>query len=80
MPARRSCTRRMPSPRAAPPTSAIRPIEGTNVCHRFRLRHGDVEAGFAEADVVVEETFRTAGAQHGHMEPHACVAEWEGER
>ena len=32
----------------------IRPQQGTNVCHRFRLRQGDVEAGFAEADVVVE--------------------------
>ena len=57
----------------------IRPIEGTNVCHRFRLRHGDVDAGFAEADVILEETFRTAGAQHCHMEPHACLAVWEGD-
>jgi CO/xanthine dehydrogenase Mo-binding subunit len=58
----------------------IRPQQGTNVCHRFRLRQGDVEAGFAAADVVVEETFRTAGAQHAHMEPHASVAHWEDGR
>src|SRR5215204_2469210 len=58
----------------------IRPQQGTNICHRFRLRQGDVEAGFAEADVVVEETFRTAGAQHAHMEPHASVASWEDGR
>lgn len=58
----------------------IRPQQGTNVCHRFRLRQGDVEIGFAEADVVVEETFRTAGAQHAHMEPHASVAHWEDGR
>ena len=58
----------------------IRPQQGTNVCHRFRLRQGDVEAGFAEADVVVEETFRTAGAQHAHMEPHASLARWEDGR
>ncbi len=58
----------------------IRPQQGTNVCHRFHLRQGDVEAGFAEADVVVEETFRTAGAQHAHMEPHASVARWEDGR
>jgi CO/xanthine dehydrogenase Mo-binding subunit len=57
----------------------IRPEQGTNVCHRFRLRHGDVEAGFEEADVIVEETYRTAAAQHVHMEPHAVVARWEGE-
>jgi CO/xanthine dehydrogenase Mo-binding subunit len=58
----------------------IRPQQGTNVCHRFRLRQGDVEAGFAEADVIVEETFRTAGAQHAHMEPHASVAQWQNGR
>jgi len=55
----------------------IRPLAGTNVCHRFRLRHGDVAPGFAEADVTVEETFRIAAAQHCHMEPHACVASWD---
>jgi CO/xanthine dehydrogenase Mo-binding subunit len=58
----------------------LRPQPGTNVCHLFRLRHGDAEAGFAEADVVVEETYRIAGAHHAHMEPHACVARWEGGR
>jgi CO/xanthine dehydrogenase Mo-binding subunit len=58
----------------------LRPQEGTNVCHRFRIRAGDVEAGFASADVVVEETFATAGAQHASMEPHACLAVWDGGR
>lgn len=58
----------------------LRPLPGSNVCHRFRLRHGDVEAGFADADVVVEETYRTACAQHCAMEPHAAVAAWEDDR
>jgi CO/xanthine dehydrogenase Mo-binding subunit len=58
----------------------LRPQTGTNVCHLFKIRHGDVEAGLAEADVVVEETFRTACAHHAHMEPHACVAQWEQDR
>jgi CO/xanthine dehydrogenase Mo-binding subunit len=58
----------------------LRPQAGTNVCHLFRVRSGDVERGFAEADVVVEETYRTAAAQHATMEPHACVARWDGER
>jgi CO/xanthine dehydrogenase Mo-binding subunit len=58
----------------------VRPIPNSNVCHRFRIRHGDVAAGFAEADVVVEEVYRTAGAQHAPMEPHAAVAEWEDGR
>src|SRR5438067_1879019 len=32
---------------------AMRPQPGTNICHRFRIRHGDVDAGFAEADALV---------------------------
>jgi CO/xanthine dehydrogenase Mo-binding subunit len=58
----------------------VRPIEDTNVCHRFRIRHGDVAAGFAQADVVVAETYRSAGAAHAPMEPHAALAEWQDGR
>jgi CO/xanthine dehydrogenase Mo-binding subunit len=58
----------------------VRPLAGTNVCHRFRLVHGDVAAGFAEADVVVQRAFRTPSAAHVPMEPHAAVAEWEDGR
>ncbi len=58
----------------------IRPESGTNVCHRFRIAHGDIDEGFARADVIVEETFRTAAAQHAAMEPHACLASWDGDR
>jgi CO/xanthine dehydrogenase Mo-binding subunit len=58
----------------------VRPIEGSNVCHRFRIRHGDAAAGLAEADVMVEEVFRTPSAAHAPMEPHATLAEWEGDR
>lgn len=58
----------------------LRPQQGTNVCHLFRIRHGDAERGLEQADVVVEETFRTAAAQHAPMEPHACLARWDGDR
>ena len=54
----------------------VRPLEDTNVCHRFRLVQGDAEEGLASASVVVDETFRTAGAQHAPMEPHASAAVW----
>jgi CO/xanthine dehydrogenase Mo-binding subunit len=57
---------------------SLRPQPGTNVCHRFRIRSGDPEAAFAVSDVVVDETFRLAGAQHAHMEPHASLARWQG--
>ncbi len=58
----------------------VRPLPGTNVCHRFRLIQGDADAGFEAADVVVEQTYRTAGAQHAPMEPHATLARWEDGR
>lgn len=35
---------------------------------------GDVEAGFAEADAVYEETFRTQRVQHASLETHGAVA------
>lgn len=55
----------------------MRPQPDTNVCHRFRIRTGEPEAALARADVVVvDETYRTAGAQHAHMEPHASSARW----
>jgi CO/xanthine dehydrogenase Mo-binding subunit len=59
-----------------PVSIGMRPLAGTNVCHRFRLLQGDVEAGLDRSAVVVEETFRTASAQHAPMEPHATVACW----
>jgi CO/xanthine dehydrogenase Mo-binding subunit len=57
----------------------VRPLAGTNVCHRFRILQGDVEGGFATSAVVVDETFRTASAQHAPMEPHATLAHWTDE-
>jgi CO/xanthine dehydrogenase Mo-binding subunit len=54
--------------------------DDANLCYRFRLHQGDVALGFAEADVVVEETYRTASAAHAPMEPHASLAEWEDGR
>jgi CO/xanthine dehydrogenase Mo-binding subunit len=57
----------------------LRPQPGTNVCHRFRIRSGDPETAFAAAEVIVDETFRVAGAQHAHMEPHASLARWRGD-
>ncbi|RPI22868.1 MAG: xanthine dehydrogenase family protein molybdopterin-binding subunit, partial [Actinobacteria bacterium] len=41
---------------------------------------GDVEAGFAAADVVLEKTFRTEYEIHNPMELHGCVARWDGGR
>ncbi len=41
---------------------------------------GDVQRGFDAADVVIEETYRTECELHTALEPHGCVAKWDGNR
>ncbi len=48
-----------------------------NVCGEVHGEMGSVEQGFAEADVVYEETFRTQRVQHASLETHGCVAYFE---
>ncbi len=43
-------------------------------------KRGDVEKGFAEADVVLEETYRSSCEIHAPMETHGSVAQWDGDR
>lgn len=45
-----------------------------NVIARSEFGHGDIEAGLAQADRVVERTYRTAATHQGYIEPHACLA------
>lgn len=48
-----------------------------NVCAETRLLRGDVERAFAEADLVLEETYQTPMVHQGYLEPHAMVAEMD---
>ncbi|NLT67909.1 MAG: xanthine dehydrogenase family protein molybdopterin-binding subunit [Acidobacteria bacterium] len=41
---------------------------------------GDVEKGFVEADIVLEETFRTPVQMHTTIETHGSVVKWDGEK
>jgi xanthine dehydrogenase YagR molybdenum-binding subunit len=41
---------------------------------------GNVTEGFKVADVVIEHTFTTPCELHNPMEPHGCVAKWDGPR
>jgi CO/xanthine dehydrogenase Mo-binding subunit len=55
-------------------------FEGSNVIHEFIQKRGDVKAGFADADVIIENVFDCPPVQHVSMEPHVCVAEWRDGR
>ncbi len=51
-----------------------KPDAPSNVAKRTQYGHGDVEAGFSQADFVVERSFKTEQTHQGYIEPHACVA------
>ncbi|HJO69221.1 MAG TPA: molybdopterin cofactor-binding domain-containing protein, partial [Rhodospirillales bacterium] len=57
-------------------TGGVEPASDTpsNTASRNELGRGDVAAGFAKADVVLERTFDTAPVHQGYIESHACVA------
>jgi CO/xanthine dehydrogenase Mo-binding subunit len=62
----------------APGAPEVHP--GGNVAGTREYARGDVERGLAEADVVLEERFRTASHMQTPLEPHGCVARWDGDR
>jgi CO/xanthine dehydrogenase Mo-binding subunit len=43
-------------------------------------QRGDVQKGFAEADIVIEETFSTSVQMHAAMEAHGSVVKWDGDK
>ncbi len=51
-----------------------KPAKPSNVAKRAEFGHGDVEKGFAAADVIVERSFKTEATHQGYIEPHACLA------
>ena len=48
----------------------------TNVAQHFRHARGDLEAGYAAADAIVEREFTTAMVHQGYLEPQASTVQW----
>lgn len=46
----------------------------SNTLHSYTLKHGDIDAGFAQADVIVEATYRTQAQEHAYLQPEAGLA------
>src|SRR5260370_7676658 len=51
--------------------------EGGNVHKKVSLEFGEVEEGFAEADLIPEDTFFYEGNTHLPMEQHAPLAHFD---
>ncbi|MBT5194668.1 MAG: xanthine dehydrogenase family protein molybdopterin-binding subunit [Rhodospirillaceae bacterium] len=52
-----------------------KPEKPSNVANRVEFSLGDIDAGFAAADVVIEKDFTTEPVHQGYIEPHAVVAD-----
>jgi CO/xanthine dehydrogenase Mo-binding subunit len=50
-----------------------------NIVAQYKVRKGDLESGFAAADVVVENTFKTQFVEHAFLEPEVGLA-WADEQ
>lgn len=49
----------------------LHPDTPNNIIARFRIRKGDLSAGWAKADVVVEGTYSTTWQEHAYLQPEA---------
>lgn len=68
-----------PQPVIADPVQARRPDSpalhpGGNLLKHIQVRKGDMEQGWAEADVILEHTYHTAITDHAFMEPECSIA------
>ncbi|MBM4157213.1 MAG: xanthine dehydrogenase family protein [Ignavibacteria bacterium] len=46
---------------------------GTNVINHHKIRRGNVEEGFKQSDIIIEEKFETQFVEHAYMETEAAV-------
>ncbi|MBI5251248.1 MAG: xanthine dehydrogenase family protein molybdopterin-binding subunit [Desulfomonile tiedjei] len=53
---------------------------GNRVGQPEKYQRGGVEKGFSEADVVLEQDYRTECELHTPLELHGCVAKWDGDQ
>ncbi len=46
---------------------------GSNTYYTYRIRKGDMETGWAEADEIVEDTYEVPHQEHAYLQPEAGV-------
>jgi CO/xanthine dehydrogenase Mo-binding subunit len=49
-------------------------IGDSNICVHYKIRKGNVEEGFAKAEVIVESEYRTPVQEHAYLQPEAGLA------
>ena len=51
----------------------------SNIAGKLEHKLGDVAAGFAGAEVIIERSFSTEPVHQGYIEPHACLVSVSGD-
>jgi CO/xanthine dehydrogenase Mo-binding subunit len=51
-----------------------KPTKPSNIAKKVVFKKGDIDAGFKDADVIVEGRYTTQPVHQGYIEPHACLA------
>lgn len=69
-----------PLPVVTDPEAALQPDapkihDDDNTFVHHKVRKGDIENGFAQADFIIERKFRTPCIEHSYLEPEAVLAE-----
>jgi CO/xanthine dehydrogenase Mo-binding subunit len=58
-------------------SSETKPAKAVNISQQARVQRGDVAKGFAESELVLENTYRVPMVHQGYLEPHAVLAQWD---
>lgn len=51
----------------------LHPGIGTNIREHYKIRKGDMDAGWQAADVIVEDTYYLPNQEHAYLQPEAAV-------
>ena len=54
-----------------PQATLLHPDRDSNIFCHYRIRKGDIEAAFAQAEVIVEGEYRTPAQEHAFLQPEA---------
>ncbi len=52
----------------------LHPHSPDNVAYAYRVRKGDIEAGFQHSDVIIEGVYQTPVQEHAYLQPEAGAA------
>ncbi len=58
-------------------SALLHPGLGTNEFCHYRIRKGDIEEGFKQAEVVIEGDYHTPAQEHAFLQPEAGVAYYD---